>query len=79
MRVNEIMSDNVRTVPLTASANDAWEMMRAERIHHLVARCRLPVLPVMRGSTLLPRAKRIHRQRASQRLYAVWRSDDAAA
>ena len=36
MRVNEIMSAHVKTVPLTASADDAWEMMRGERIHHLV-------------------------------------------
>lgn len=36
MRVNEIMSAGVKTIPSTASANDAWEMMRGERIHHLV-------------------------------------------
>ena len=36
MRVNEIMSSHVKTVPVTASAEDAWQMMRAERIHHLV-------------------------------------------
>jgi CBS domain-containing protein len=36
MRVNEIMSSHVKTVPITASADAAWEMMRGDRIHHLV-------------------------------------------
>jgi CBS domain-containing protein len=36
MRVNEIMSTHVKTVPVTASAEAAWEMMRGDRIHHLV-------------------------------------------
>ena len=36
MRVREIMSTPVKTVPATAMADAAWETMRAERIHHLV-------------------------------------------
>ena len=36
MRFNEIMSAHVKTVSLTVSADDAWEMMRGDRIHHLV-------------------------------------------
>jgi CBS domain-containing protein len=36
MRVNDIMSAGVKTVPITAAAGDAWEMMRGDRIHHLV-------------------------------------------
>ena len=36
MRVYEIMSAQLKTVPLTAAADAAWEMMRADRIHHLV-------------------------------------------
>jgi len=36
MRVNDIMSAHVKTVPITASADAAWEMMRADRFHHLV-------------------------------------------
>ena len=36
MRVNEVMSSHPKTVPITASADAAWEMMRADRIHHLV-------------------------------------------
>lgn len=36
MRVKEIMSADVKTVPMTTPADDAWELMRGERIHHLV-------------------------------------------
>lgn len=36
MQVNEIMSANVKTVPITASADAAWSIMRGDRIHHLV-------------------------------------------
>lgn len=36
MRVKEIMSTQVKTVPSTESAETAWETMRASRIHHLV-------------------------------------------
>lgn len=36
MRVNDIMSTHVKTVAAASSADDAWEIMRGERIHHLV-------------------------------------------
>jgi predicted transcriptional regulator len=36
MRVQEIMSTSLKTVPPTMSADDAWQKMRAERIRHLV-------------------------------------------
>jgi acetoin utilization protein AcuB len=36
MRVNEIMSADVKTIAATAWADDAWETMRGDRIHHLV-------------------------------------------
>src|SRR5687767_15089893 len=36
MRVFEIMSSRLKTVPVTAAADAAWEMMRGDRIHHLV-------------------------------------------
>ena len=36
MRVNDIMSTHVKTVAAASSADDAWELMRGERIHHLV-------------------------------------------
>ncbi len=36
MRVYEIMSSHLKTVPVTAAADAAWEMMRGDRIHHLV-------------------------------------------
>jgi len=36
MRVQEIMTGKVRTVPPTMAAIDAWELMKNGRIHHLV-------------------------------------------
>jgi CBS domain-containing protein len=36
MRVQEVMSTNVKTVGAAVPADDAWRQMRAERIHHLV-------------------------------------------
>jgi acetoin utilization protein AcuB len=36
MRVFEIMTAGVQTVPPTMPAADAWEFMRRRRIHHLV-------------------------------------------
>jgi CBS domain-containing protein len=36
MRVQDLMTEPVITVPPTASADDAWELMRRKRVHHLV-------------------------------------------
>jgi acetoin utilization protein AcuB len=36
MRVFEIMTEAVQTVPPAMPASDAWELMRRKRIHHLV-------------------------------------------
>lgn len=36
MRVSELMTTEVRTVNPTMSAREAWELMRRERIHHLL-------------------------------------------
>ena len=36
MRVQEVMSTNVKTVGAGVPADDAWQQMRAARIHHLV-------------------------------------------
>ena len=36
MRVGELMTTKVRTVPAAMAARDAWELMRRERIHHLL-------------------------------------------
>jgi acetoin utilization protein AcuB len=36
MRVFEVMSEGVQTVPPAMPAADAWELMRRKRIHHLV-------------------------------------------
>ena len=36
MRVFEIMTEHVRTVPPTLPATEAWQLMRTAGIHHLV-------------------------------------------
>jgi acetoin utilization protein AcuB len=36
MRVQDIMSENVQTVPPATAAEDAWNLMRAKGIRHLV-------------------------------------------
>jgi CBS domain-containing protein len=36
MRVQDVMTENVRTVSPTSSAEDAWELMRQFGIHHVV-------------------------------------------
>lgn len=36
MRARDVMTEGVVTVPPTAAAEDAWQTMRAQRIHHLV-------------------------------------------
>ena len=36
MRVFEVMTEAVQTVPPAMTASDAWELMRRNRIHHLV-------------------------------------------
>jgi len=38
MRIEDVMSKDVKTVAPAESAVHAWERMRAERIHHLVVR-----------------------------------------
>lgn len=36
MRVQDFMTDAVRTVPPTMTAEDAWQLMQQAGIHHLV-------------------------------------------
>jgi CBS domain-containing protein len=36
MRVQDVMTKDVKTIAPTAAAADAWNMMRFNRIHHLV-------------------------------------------
>jgi CBS domain-containing protein len=36
MRVQDVMTENVKTIAPTAAAEDAWSTMRFNRIHHLV-------------------------------------------
>jgi CBS domain-containing protein len=38
MRVFEVMSESVQTVPPTMTAGDAWELMRRLRFHHLLVK-----------------------------------------
>ena len=47
MRVFEVMTEGVQTVPATMPARDAWELMRRKRIHHLVVTERREVLGVL--------------------------------
>jgi CBS domain-containing protein len=36
MRVQDVMTEGVKTIAPTAAAEDAWNVMRLNRIHHLV-------------------------------------------
>ena len=36
MRACKLMTEGVQTVPLEMPADDAWEIMRRKRVHHLV-------------------------------------------
>jgi CBS domain-containing protein len=36
MRVQDVMTEDVKTIAPTAAAEDAWNTMRLNRIHHLV-------------------------------------------
>lgn len=36
MRVQDVMTRGVKTVPATATADEAWTLMRTKGIHHLV-------------------------------------------
>lgn len=36
MRVRDVMTERVKTIPAAATADDAWTLMRSHRIHHLV-------------------------------------------
>ena len=47
MRVSELMTEQVQTVPPTMSAASAWEMMRRERIHHLIVKSGADVIGVL--------------------------------
>ena len=36
MRLQDVMTEGVKTIAPTAAAEDAWNVMRLNRIHHLV-------------------------------------------
>lgn len=47
MRVAEVMTQGVQTVPSTMPAAEAWELMRRKRIHHLVVTTGSDVIGVL--------------------------------
>ena len=47
MRVQDVMTSGVRTTSPSAPAEDAWNLMRLHRIHHLVATAEGRVLGVL--------------------------------
>ena len=47
MRVFEVMTAGVETVPPAMPAQDAWELMRRRRIHHLVAMAGTEIVGVL--------------------------------
>jgi len=47
MRVFEVMTESVQTVPPAMPAADAWEMMRRKRIHHLVVTAGAEIVGVL--------------------------------
>ena len=61
MRVFEVMTEGVQTVPPAMPASDAWELMRRKRIHHLVVTTGTEIVGVLSerdtGSRLGARAR----------------------
>ena len=47
MRVREVMTENVSTVPADTPAEQAWSLMKTERIHHLVVTDRRRIVGVL--------------------------------
>lgn len=50
MRIFEIMSDKPRTVPPTLPASEAWRLMVAEKLHHLIVKEGSKVVGVLSDS-----------------------------
>jgi acetoin utilization protein AcuB len=57
MRINEVMTEDVRTVPPTMSARAAWSLMRAEDIHHLVVKRGSAVVGVLSARDISPQGR----------------------
>jgi len=51
MRIFEIMSEKPRTVPPTLPAADAWRVMVAENVHHLIVKDGSKVVGVLSDTT----------------------------
>lgn len=47
MRVQDVMTEGVKTISPTVPAEDAWDLMRLNRIHHLVVTNRRRVVGVL--------------------------------
>jgi CBS domain-containing protein len=58
MRISEVMTEDVRTVPPTMSAMAAWSLMKAEDIHHLVVTRKAEVIGVLSARDLAPQGRR---------------------
>ena len=52
MRINEIMTEPVQTIPSTMAAEDAWQLMDRLRIHHLVVKQDSTVAGIISDSDL---------------------------
>jgi acetoin utilization protein AcuB len=72
MRLQEIMTRPVNTVSKDATAEAAWETMRAERFHHLVVLDANKIVGILTDRDLGgPRGKNIRRGKTAGELMAV--------
>ena len=75
MRVRDVMTEGVKTIAPTATAEDAWTLMRLHSIHHLVVTSVIlswsslatspvssPPPQIKRGCGCLVTANRTHRR-----------------
>lgn len=58
MRITEVMTADVRSVPPTMSAMEAWSLMKAEGIHHLVVMQASDVVGVLSDRDISPQRRR---------------------
>lgn len=58
MRIGDLMSHPVRTVPPHATADQAWELMQRERFHHLVVSSDGSIVGVISARDLASAAQR---------------------
>lgn len=58
MRITEVMTEDVRTVPPTMSAMAAWSLMKERGIHHLVVTRKAEVMGVLSTRDISPQGRR---------------------